>query len=166
MSCLDVSRCLSKLLRLGPLSLQTLLLIDCELDSSDLASLAQASTESTLPQLKHLDLHHNRLTVSALGGLFYGSSNWNELITFDIRNNLLDSSDLAQFLTMVQTNGCLGSLQELGIDSYPPVDIVWSCLKTLSLSSCTTKVLRNIIDAIDQECFPALRHNLCREARV
>ena len=158
LSCAGVSKYLSIFLHQGTLSLKTLVLSNCSLDSSNLADLAQASTEGRLPHLKQLYLHKIDLTGSKLFRLFHGMSSWNKLITLDIRNNWGISTDnLTHFMTMVQTNGCLGSLQELGIDSYPSVDTVWPCLKSLYLSSCTTNELRNILDGVKRGCFPAFR---------
>ena len=161
-SYIDVHRYLSKLLQQGLFSLNTLILNGFPRDSrdrsSDLTDLAQASKEGRLPQLKHLDLCGFKLTPTAFLGLFHDYCSWNELLTLDIRNNYyLDSDFLFNFMTMVQTNGLLGSLQELGIDSYSSVDTVWSCLEALYLSSCTEDELHNISDAVDQGYFPALR---------
>ena len=147
----------------GCLSLNTLVLNNCSLGSSSVAHLAQASKQGRLPQLKHLDLYNRNLSCSELAGLFYGSCSWNELITLVIRNNCYLGSDFRiDFMKMAQIKGSLGSLQELGIDRYTPGNVVWSCLKALYLSSCTKDELRNISDAIDQGCFPALR-TLCVE---
>ena len=162
LKCMNVNRFLSELFSQGALSLSTLVLNGCSLETEDLIDLAQASTEGSLPELKHLHLSDCNLESSTLIGLFYNSCTWNELLTLDIRNNRYLHSDFrTDFMTMVQTNGLLGSLQELGIDRYPPVDTVWSCLKSLYLSSCETHELRHILDAA-RECFPSLR-SICVE---
>ena len=162
LSCKNVNRYLSKLLHQCPLSLgslpESLVLNDCSLDSSDLAYLAQASAELRLSNLKHLNLCHSGLTRSALIGLFCSFNSWKHLITLDIRSNLFDIIDLALFMTLDRTErGFLGCLEELGIDSCPLVDTVWSCLKALYLSSCKMNSLANILDAVDRGRFPALR---------
>ena len=128
-SCRIVPGYLSTLRNCVLLSFQTLILSDCGLNSDDLNSLAQASVDGRLPELKYLDLSHNKLTGAKR--LFWSSSSMNQLLTLDIRNNYLDIIDITSFMTQVKRDGLLGILQELGIDHYPNMNTQWPHLKAL-----------------------------------
>ena len=101
-------------------------------------------------------------SVSDLMHLFDNSCTWNQLLSLDIRRNLLNSSDATKFMTKVKTDNLLGSLQQFMIDSYQDVKIYMPKLETLGLSRCTSESLQNIIDDIDRGFLPALR-TICFE---
>ena len=131
---------------------------DCELTSQDLSSIAQAAEEGRLPELKHLDLSYNRMSGEGLMSLFDTSCHWDQLLSLDIGNNLLGRSDITcALMKKVETNGLLGSLQELGIDKYPVRGTIWPDLKVLYLPHCSVNSFRNISEAVNRGCFPALR---------
>ena len=49
------------------------------MDTDDLSSLAQASAEGRLPELKHLDISENDSVSINLGELFSFNCNWDKL---------------------------------------------------------------------------------------
>ena len=162
-SCKGATRLFSHLLHPGSALLTTLVLNDCELTSQDLSNLTQAAEEGRLPELKHLDLSNNRMAGEGLMSLFDTSCRWNQLLGLDIGNNLLGRSDITYALMKkVETNGLLGSLQELGIDDYPSVEIIWPEMIFLYLPHCSVNSFRNISEAVHRDCFPALR-TICVE---
>ena len=73
-SCKGVSECLPSILIALPLSLHTLVLTDCELESEDLNNLIQASDCGRLPNLKLLDITRNGLTNSLMENVMPGVS--------------------------------------------------------------------------------------------
>ena len=161
-SCSGISAYLTVLLHQGFLNLHTLVLSGCKLNSDDLKNLAQANSKSKLPQLTCLDLSNNKVTGSDLMHLFDNSCTWNQLLSLDIRRNLLNSSDATKFMTKVKADNLLGSLQEFMIDSYQDVKIYMPKLETLGLSQCTSESLQNVINNIDRGFLPALR-TICFE---
>ena len=64
-------------------TLQVLILSDCGLSPDDLSSLAQASAEGRLPELKHLDISKNDSVSGNLGELFSFNCNWDKLQHLD-----------------------------------------------------------------------------------
>ena len=60
-------------------TLNTLILRSCDLNSSDLQSLARANVEGKLPQLRHLDISWNNDVE--IRDLFTRSAQWNQLTT-------------------------------------------------------------------------------------
>ena len=87
---LDVKHTLGvtgKLLRLlgqGFPSLHRLVLSNCELNSLDLRSLAQTEVDGKLPQLKHLDLYHNKQLFGKIDDLFQSGCKWQGLLSLNV----------------------------------------------------------------------------------
>ena len=64
--------------------------------------------------------------------------------------------------TVMTLNISLRSLQKLGINIYPDVNLGWHYLNTLYFPQWKTESLQNISDAIDEGKFPALQ-SICIE---
>ena len=129
--------------------LNTLILIDCDLNSEDLQSLARANVEGKLPQLRHLDIAGNDdVEVSYL---FTHSAQWNQLKTLRIYDpNILN----------IETE-FLNSLEELHVsleeDQKPLQDVTrcWPGLKTIQLRS--NEDILYIADGVERGMFPDLK---------
>ena len=95
-------------------SLNTLILSDCGLNSTDLKSLAQASTNSKLPELIHLDLSRNSDIQGELQNLFSSQERWSNLLFLNIQQNSYSRSmDDVRIIFYFVRLGCLSSLIQL-----------------------------------------------------
>ena len=91
-------------------SLNTLILNDCELSSSDMHSLALAKVEGRLPELKHLDVSDNvGEKRDFLKSLFYYPQSWKKLLSLDIWNIEYHPEELRDIVNSKSLEG----LQEL-----------------------------------------------------
>ena len=141
---------LSALFTHSLLSLNTLILRLCRLNSDDMNSLAEAEVNSRLPQLKHLDISENRNVE--IRDLFTHSAQWNQLKTLAINDhNVLDVNP--EFLS---------SLEELHLEfpltrtqnPVPHITRCWWGLKLIRLVS--EKGLSCIADGVERGMFPCL----------
>ena len=128
------------------LTLNTLILVACELNSSDLLSLARANVECKLPQLRHLDISRNHEEIS---DLFTHSAQWNQLTT-------LTTSD--KNVLNVEPK-CLTSLEKLTLINWsmrrsPSVTRQWPCLKVIEVNS--EDLAGCLADGVERGMFPAL----------
>ena len=87
---LEMTEGMSKLLNNTLSKLNTLNLSDCGLHSRDLSSLAKASVQNRLPQLKCLDISQNDSIADKLHYLFHDSSARNQLICLRADQKLLE----------------------------------------------------------------------------
>ena len=145
-------------------SLKTLKLRGCCLNSCDLCSMARANVAGRLPKLTHLDISRNKLDSNEYANsLFAFSCKWNKLISLNIIYTYFSEAELH---SRVQS-GCLSSLQELRISSYPhqPVDIIWPHLQILGTINPSEVTLCNIADKVEAGRFPSLR-SVCLEYLV
>ena len=94
-------------------SLETLILSDCGLNSEDLTSLAQASVEGRLPELKHLNMSDNEATIGQWRHLFSFRQRWSHLLSLNVKQDMSTGHDqhLDALLHSVRL-GALGKLQE------------------------------------------------------
>ena len=112
-------------------------------------SLARASVEGKLPQLRHLDISCNDEEIS---DLFTHSAQWNQLKTLRISDpNILNLDP--EFLTSLEKL-CLTRLFWLKGDELLDVTRCWSGLKTIELES--EEGLPSIVDGVERGMFPAL----------
>ena len=126
--------------------LNTVILEDCELNATDLQSLARASVEGKLPQLRHLDISRNDEEIS---DLFTHSAQWNQLTT-------LRTSDVNVLNVDPE---CLTSLEELRVSwhddiTFSCVTRCWSGLKTIKLV-CGADI-PVVEDGVERGMFPDL----------
>ena len=97
-------------------SLDTLILSDCGLNSLDLSSLAQASADGKLPELRHLDISHNGQVHNChndagLRNLFSFPCKWKRLISLNIIATRDRPNSFESFSEIVGSD-CLQSLEE------------------------------------------------------
>ena len=170
---------LSILLRHGFPSLNSLILSDCELNSQDLCSLAQATVEGRLPHLTNLDISENPDVPCHLDSLFSDSCSWNQLWSLKVRVSYtlgkdIDTSSRIDFLSQRVKAGCLRSLQELSFSVLQNNDFTlttcWPCLQTVHLSLETdfsedtddwdyseiSPLFESLADAVDRGFLPQL----------
>ena len=143
-------------------SLNSLILSDCELNSQDLCSLAQANIKGRLPELKHLDISENDGTIGHLQCLFTDSCTWPKLEKF----NFQQSRELNQESYKLKPKD-LPSLRELRLCVWRttplPISInqSWPHLHALTVATNEHndfyKQLDSIADTVDKKLFPALR---------
>ena len=151
-------------------SLNALILSDCGLNSRDLKSLAQASANSKLPELRHLDLSQNSDIQGQLENLFSSQEKWSNLLFLNIQqdSNSLSMNDVGIIFDFVRS-GCLSSLTQLQacITHVIPIcdylDSPWRSLTALRItlvpnSSCTMdELLGAILKGVENKLFPKLR---------
>ena len=136
-------------------TLNVLILSDCELNSNDLQSIARASVEGKLPQLRHLDILDNGNVE--ISDLFTHSAQWNDLKTLGASDgNILN----------VDTD-CLTSLKALQLHKeflYGPklqsVTRRWSHLEVIWVD--TENTARCIADGVERGMFPVLATVRCQ----
>ena len=146
-------------------SLTTLILSDCGLKEQDLASLASASVEGKLPQLKHLDISWNYFLLPvSLGKLFYTA--FPKLTTLIARCRGLGANDLH---CLSEANGARKLLHLTALDLTSNIDIsghisvllcqTWSSLSILILRECKLKSgdLRSVAHASAENRLPQLK---------
>ena len=149
--------------------LNTLKLMGCELNSSDLQSLARANVEGKLPQLRHLDIadtdisdlyalipQRSQLDIPGelkfeISDLFAHSSQWNQLKTLCTSDgNILNiGPDLLTSLEKL----CL-TWHHWDANQLPQVTRCWSGLKTIQLAS--EEGITCVADSVEQGMFPTL----------
>ena len=130
--------------------------------------LVKANKKGQLSQLRHLHIYH--LCLFQFEYLFDEGYTWNNLLTLNtidpVRglndDGYITSADAfpvirIMHLNDVLSNGCLSSLQELGINRFQVKDVVWPQLRKLYLNEWTDTDQENIADAIDQGLLPALQ---------
>ena len=140
---------LSVLLRHSFPSLNSLVLSDCGLNSQDLCSLAQASVEGRLPQLRHLDISRN--TDVHFHEMFQASCTWDKLLKLNI-------TEIRHFdqLSEAMHSGCLNSLREISISGDQILSYKWESLQRICI--CPDFYLLKKVDcAVDEGRFPSLR---------
>ena len=143
-SCKGVSECLPSILSAVPLSLHTLILSDCTLDTNGLCHLIQASDNGRLPKLKLLDIRYNGLTSilmdSVTPGVSFSSlqelvvddcptvnSQWPNLKSLfftDFTNELLDN------ITHASDQGFFPKLHTICVKDFVPYKPL--CVRSLS----------------------------------
>ena len=126
-------------------------MIDCELISEDLQSLARANVEGKLPQLRHLDIRGNEWYK--ISNLFTHSAQWNQLTTLATSDvNVLNVGP--EYLT---------SLEELILRSLlsqlQSVTRRWPCLKVIEVDS--GDLADCIADGVERGMFPSLKTVKC-----
>ena len=148
------------------LSLSSLNLSDCGLNSKDLFNLAK----SKLSGLKHLDISRNKLIAEKLHLMFHASATWNQLISLKVdQPNISESisafEDFELFSSKV-ASGSLLSLQSLRVSvrkvDRPTFNLTsgWRELRSLDLVSSETDdangFFKPIANAAEEEKFPSL----------
>ena len=142
-------------------SLNSLVLSDCGLNSQDLCSLAQASLEGRLPQLRHLDISQNAELIGEIRNLFPSSQQWKGLISLHCEQKIISDKDIEVLAKKVKF-GCLSSLQKLQIsgqraDHFKTCE--WPNLKDLSFTcpeNTFARTLSQISKAVQKKLFPNL----------
>ena len=145
-------------------SLDSLLLINCELTDQDLESLSQASVGDRLPNLKHLDISDNQLWYHAKH-FFSNDCKWDNLISIDVTDDKIDvnKSGFIVKLSKNLSSGSLLSLQELTFtDNQETWRFKAKCeqLQTLRVKGYSSKCMGRIVSALHDGMLPALR-NVC-----
>ena len=119
------------------ISLENLILHDCELTEQDLISLDVANGEGRLSKLEHLDLSENRLLIENFGLI---SSRWSSLkrlrIDYATPNQISVSKRWFNILQPLLDKGCIPSIEELRItttNSFPERTGRWEHLKRLNI---------------------------------
>ena len=145
-------------------SLNSLILSNCGLNSQDLCSLAQASIEGRLPQLRHLDISKNRELDGHFMCLFKSDCKWGGLLSLDIDQTgpVLGYSGLVHKLA----TGCFQSLQKLRMsavtinnlmsDFTVPLKHLNRVELGVTSTQVTGKTLGNISEAVDKKLLPVL----------
>ena len=155
-SCKDVTTYLDRLLNVLEetiLSLEILVLDDCDLGAHTFYNLAQARRVGRLPKLRHLDLSNNKL--SRLKYIFKNLYTFNKIHSLHIRGTI-DDNEIEDFAKGATCSGLGHSLQELGVDRFWNLNVRWPQLKTLCLFSCSEHSLQSIANAVDQGFLPSL----------
>ena len=133
-------------------SLDTLILSNCELNTEDLCSLAEANVKGRLPQLQHLDISQNHNIHRCLISLFPRMFPWQGLSSLNLEEMLDQSEQLDSFVS------CIPSLQELVVSGYPQkeISVKWYHLQKLCISEFNEQLLTNIANAVENDMFPNL----------
>ena len=124
--CLGITGNVSCLLHTCSISLSSLILHDCGLNSQDLKSLAHANVEGKLPKLRHLDVSENQ--GYDFRDLFAHGSEWHKLVSLSIS---LKDCKSGKWLAEKVESGCLSCLQKLRLWIFCPcnvcvIDVIWS----------------------------------------
>ena len=158
LSYLDISRSLGIagnlciLLRDRFPSLNTLILSNCELNTNDLRSLADANMEGRLPRLRHLDVSKNEKIDKCLDNLFPRLCVWRKILSLNLIETMHQDEQLDAFVKSIP------SLQELMVSTYPEKEVTakWFHLQKLCISECNEEMLTNMADAVEKGLFPVL----------
>ena len=141
--------------------LSTLVLKNCDLNSTDLSRLSEAQKGNRLPTLKHLDISDNELSNSDLACLFEGPCTWAQLLSLEISGNDLNhvnrnGFELIQALDSPVASGLLPVLEDVTTSSFilHKTTVQWQHLKTLRLFGLARSL------NLDLRRFPALL-NVC-----
>ena len=152
--------------------LERLTLVDCGLSKQDVRSLAQASVECRLPNLKHLDLSENE-QIDGSRHLFDLNCRWDSLLSLNIEckdQQTYGGEEFSDFLHLTDKSlsGCLSFLEELRFSTQKPdyVPMVksscWPRLKTLQISSRSwnwkqfLSPLADLVDRGGDDVLPSL----------
>ena len=161
---------LSVLLRHSLPSLNSLILSDCGLNSQDLCSLAQASVESRLPQLTHLDISENPGLVGQLDSLFCLDEKWQHLVSLHVQQRIVSDNDFQTIVDKVQAN-CLSSLQVLEVSTCSgeclrSTRVKWQSLREVHVNyphgnrverlDNEFRITEPVAEAVEQGLFPKL----------
>ena len=139
-------------------TLNSLTLSDCELNSQDLCSLAQASVEGRLPQLNHLDISENQ--TICVPDLFSSSCKWGQLLKLNIAGiGYKWKSSRQTEETMIS---CFPWLQELSINNSQILSFYscWANVQKLCVVTSNEENLEHIADIVTNGVLPAL-HSIC-----
>ena len=165
---LGVTGKLSRLLGQAFQSLHSLVLSNCGLNSLDLRSLAQAEMDGKLPQLKHLDISHNKQPFGTIDDLSQLGCNWHGLLSMNVEGC---SSISFPYLNRMVQCGCLGLLEELIFSTDVDISkqfssfVPWPFLQTLHVCSqvCSAfELVPAVIFFSGKEPFPVVQ-NRARE---
>ena len=150
-------------------SLNTLILSECNLASTDLKSLARASTHGRLPKLEHLDISRNGYAQSHLQDLFSFQQKWENLLVLKVQQdpNSQKENNLQLMLEFVRS-GCLSSLTELHVSvgqqdsQFDCRDFTWTTLNSLRIfspedQSVKAAIVATIYKTVKNECLTGLR---------
>ena len=96
-------------------SLNTLILLGCDLNTNDVQSLTRANVEGKLPELRHLDVSHNKVEISDLF-----THSFPRLDTLILIHCELYSQDLR---SLANVDGKLPQLEYLDISKNGNVEI-------------------------------------------
>ena len=128
------------------LLLNSLILSDCRLNSTDLRHLSQARVEGRLPQLKYLDISENNFFLDN----FFEAS-WNQLLWLNI-------TGLHHHNTRFN---CFQPLQRLSLSSCRILNTgCWPKLQTLCINNSKSYVMEQVATAAEQGYLPAIK-NVC-----
>ena len=151
--------------------LQTLVLRNCNLNSQDMISLAEARVEGKLPELKDLDISQNSILIheflEALHSLCQLKCIWESLLSLNIISLLTASfCDLCRLVN----KGCFGSLEELHISArneselIDVIDIRFPFLRNLYINCGYGRdqtyagiIGKKVQDMISKGIFPSLK---------
>ena len=135
----------------------------CDSVKEDFRSLADASQEGRLPQLKHLDISSNVLLKTELKCLFDGGCTWNHLLSLNLLCNQYENNrGIIDCLNEAVSRGCPCLLQELAIDYCEVRETCWSQLRKLYLLHCSFDDLGHILDSADKDFLPVL-YSVCTQ---
>ena len=157
---LGISGNLDKMLSEKFPSLNSLILSDCGLNSQNLYSLAQASVQGRLPQLRHINISRNSQLVGQLECLFKFGQHWRHLHSLDTQQDILSDGDFQLLVDNIQS----GSIRNLNI-SAQRVDSLqkgsWPDLNYLHVHcpldlSIHVGILESVLEAAKQQLTPNL----------
>ena len=160
---LGVTGKLSRLLGQGFPSLHRLVLSNCKLNSLHLRSLAQAEMDGKLPQLKQLDLSHNKQPFGKIDDLFQLGCMWQGLLSLNFEGC---SSISFPYLNRKVQCGCLSLLEELIFSTDVDISkqssgfVPLPFLQTLHFYSqvCSTfELVPAITSLVEKNLFPVVQ---------
>ena len=153
----EISGKLSVLLDHTYLSLDTLLLSNCNLIKQDLESLTLASVKGRLPELKHLDISYNKKGVCCV---FSNDCKWDNLISIDVSED--EPHTVHGKLNRCLCSGGLRSLQELTVSGSLLFSITRKCeqLQTLRFKEFNAPHMTETVSTLQRGMLPVLR-NVC-----
>ena len=168
----DMNTKLSKLLQNGFPELNTLILSNCNLNCSDLHSLAEAKAKGKIPELEHLDMSLNDEIRGHLDLLFDNSpsSSWNSLLSLNVERSITQtikdseqpvcSPDLS---LLSKKPSLLGNLREVRVSAinnrHMCMTSRWGCLTTLQVvcdKNNDSGILSSVAAAVEDNLLPRL----------
>ena len=146
-------------------SLTSLVLSDCGLNCDDLDSLAQASSEDGLSELKHLDVSDNEAITGHLRHLFSFGQKWGGLLSLNVKQAVAvnEFKELAHAARL----GALAKLQSLTLTAdnrdFDPsnyIQLRWSSVESLDVhcahrhgSSDHVQLYQQLNDLMEKDVF-------------
>ena len=160
-------------------SLEALILSDCGLNSDDLSSLAQASVEGRLPELKHLNLSDNKVTIGQWRHLFTHGQKWSHLLSLKIKQKL-DRKFREDYLHLVNQVrlGALKNIQHLtlccdnNLSGQSYLNAAWPNVQSLDIhspfkfnSTELVEVFQQVVTSVEKSLLPKF-HTLTVTSKI